>query len=394
MQDKDGRTQRLIYCTAHDISRPNGPGVNERQFITSLYALLGDRAVFVLPRPSLPLPASFPGRACHFFSPGLSRELGLFLALRRAWRARPGSLMVLRAGNSPLPLAPALFFLLFRPRLVIKTVDAYFTHSFPGKHSRFSCWFLRRRLLAFLLRRAEGLDTVSAFFRDKLAELYGKDLPGRLRIVDNGVDLSLFRPLDKAGMRRELGLSGFSQLIGYAGARAWDWGGAAALKALDLLVKDFSGLGLLILSNDGRDIDRLRAEAESLGLGRRLVLAGPVPLDRVPGYLNALDLALSLRPDEACAELKLRQAIACGRPVLFRNPVNAFVVEHDLGSRVEGDDPAELAAAAAGWLRRLADPGSAELIAQRLAAYAAEHLDINRMNRFRLDFWGLEEKAC
>lgn len=394
MPDKDRRAQGLIYCTAHDLSRPNGPGVNECQFISSLYALLGDRALFVIPRPSLPLPASFPMRACHFVSPRLGRELGLFLALRRAWRARPGSLLVLRAGNSPLPLAPALFYLLFRPRLVIKTVDAYFVHSLPGNHSRFSCWFLRRRLLAFLLRRAEGLDTVSAFFRDKLAELYGKDLPGRLRIIDNGVDLSLFRPLDKAVMRRELGLSGFSQLIGYAGARAWDWGGAAALKALGLLAGDFPGLGLLILSNDGRDIDRLRAEAESLGLGHRLVLAGPVPLDRVPGYLNALDLALSLRPDQGCAEMKLRQAIACGRPVLFHNPVNAFMVEHDLGSRIKRDDPAELAAAAAAWLRRLADPGSAELIAQRLAAYAAEHLDLDRLNLFRLEFWGLGEQAC
>lgn len=125
-------------------------------------------------------------------------------------------------------------------------------------------------------------------------------------------------------------------------------------------------------------LDRLRAEAERLGLEERLVLAGPVLLDRVPCYLNALDLALSLRPDQGCAEMKLRQSIACGRPVLFSNPVNAFVSEHDLGSRVAGDDPAELAAATA----------------RRLAAYAAEYLDLNRLNRRRLALWGLEEKAC
>ena len=45
---------RFIYITEYDISIDNGPGINEREFVKSLYKELKEQIVCVIPSPAYP----------------------------------------------------------------------------------------------------------------------------------------------------------------------------------------------------------------------------------------------------------------------------------------------------------------------------------------------------
>ena len=62
-----------------------------------------------------------------------------------------------------------------------------------------------RRLIRRAVSRADGTVTVSAALKTRLVG-WGAD-EGRITVLSNGVDLSMFRPLDREQARRELGLS-------------------------------------------------------------------------------------------------------------------------------------------------------------------------------------------
>src|SRR6201999_1885532 len=54
--------------------------------------------------------------------------------------------------------------------------------------------------------RAAGIITVSAALKDGLAEMEVD--PAKVTVLRNGVDLKLFRPLDRQATRKRLGLEG------------------------------------------------------------------------------------------------------------------------------------------------------------------------------------------
>jgi len=45
------RKGAVLYISSVDISQPNGPGVNEREFVVFLSEKLGKRVSFILPKP-------------------------------------------------------------------------------------------------------------------------------------------------------------------------------------------------------------------------------------------------------------------------------------------------------------------------------------------------------
>jgi glycosyltransferase involved in cell wall biosynthesis len=165
---------------------------------------------------------------------------------------------------------------------------------------------LPRRWIRWAIGRARGLVAVCAALARVYEEL-GAD-PARIRVLRNGVDLELFRPLDRAALRAAAGLDGpvlltVGQLIERKGTHL----------VLDALA-ELPGCTLLVVG-EGPERGALGRRAERLGLGHRVRFLGGLPHERLPELYNQADCLVLASSREGWANVLL-EAMACGTPVV------------------------------------------------------------------------------
>jgi glycosyltransferase involved in cell wall biosynthesis len=170
--------------------------------------------------------------------------------------------------------------------------------------------------LRALVRRADALLAVAQMQKDYLVRTEG--LPaGRIRVIHNGVDVSVYHPPDpgeRERIRAGLGVP----------ARAYVMVAVASLKPakrIDLLMRAAAPLmrarsdAHLLLVGDGPDRAELEALARELGTGERVRFAGI--RDDVPSVLRASDvLVLSSRAGTETFPNVVLEAMATGLPVI------------------------------------------------------------------------------
>lgn len=160
--------------------------------------------------------------------------------------------------------------------------------------------------------------TTGEALRRQLAAQNGFD-PARITSVRTGIDLQAFRPMDRAGCRRKLGLEERPTLGIVATLRDWK-GHDYLLDAWALLRQRFAQWRLVVIG-DGPQRARLEARVADEGLAGSVRFAGN--RDDVPRWLNALDLfALPSFGDEGVPQ-GIMQAMACGLAVVA-TPVGAI----------------------------------------------------------------------
>ena len=159
---------------------------------------------------------------------------------------------------------------------------------------------------------------IAATAREKseLTRFYGAE-PRKMSVVPCGVNMDLFRPLDKAQSRNRLGFHPGEKIVLYVGR-------FAALKGIDRLLKamthlrDLTDLKLLIIGGDGDtapefiEFKRLSAE---LGIDDRIMFGGRLEQNELPQYYSAADLLAVPSYHESFGLVAL-EALACGTPVV------------------------------------------------------------------------------
>jgi glycosyltransferase involved in cell wall biosynthesis len=163
-----------------------------------------------------------------------------------------------------------------------------------------------RRLILQACKRAAGIVTVSAALKDALIGL-GADAD-RITVLRNGVDLGLFRPLDRQATRRRLGLTGPTLIsVGHLIERK---GHGLIIEAMPSL----PGFTLLI-AGQGPERADLEALIARLGVGDRVRLIGARPHEELPELYGAADALILASSREGWANVLL-EAMACGTPVV------------------------------------------------------------------------------
>ena len=149
----------------------------------------------------------------------------------------------------------------------------------------------------------------------------------------------------------------------------------------------YANIGLVILG-DGLGLVGLKERAAELGVENHCVFVGQVPFEKVPMYINASDVGVSinLRPDrERASELKVRQYLACGKPVVASPSFNEFLVDEHLGSVVEPHDIYTIARELDRWLSLSLDE---KVEFSDLAfCYARERLSVEGALAMRFAAW-------
>lgn len=165
---------------------------------------------------------------------------------------------------------------------------------------------LPRRWIVWALGQAQSLVGVCEALARVYIELGASR--ERVRVLRNGVDLDLFRPLDRTGARRRLGLDRpclimVGQLIERKGVDL-------AIRALPLLPDV-----LLLLVGAGPLRAELERLAASLGVVEQVRFLGQVPHAQLPELYGAADALVLASSREGWPNVLL-EAMACGTPVL------------------------------------------------------------------------------
>jgi len=165
---------------------------------------------------------------------------------------------------------------------------------------------LPRRIIQWAAHRADGLITVCEALKRVLVDL---GVPaGRVRVLRNGVDLEMFRPVDRKAARDRLGLAGPTLL---------SVGNLIPLKGHDLVISALADLPDvdLIIAGSGPEEAALRTLSERLGVAQRVRFLGRVGHESMAEIYGAADALVLASSREGWANVLL-EAMACGTPVV------------------------------------------------------------------------------
>lgn len=222
-------------------------------------------------------------------------------ALGRALRSRPD--VIYAHFLVPAGALAALVSLLTRVPLVVTAhgTDVRNVGRVPGI----------RALTQATVRRARTVVAVSDFLRRGLVERLTSLDPGKVEVIDSGVDLARFRAADRAAARRRLGLAGAgTEANASAGPLYLFVGTFDERKNVVALADAFGELasGQLVLVGDGPLRPRLEGRP-----GVRIV--GRVPHSEIAEWIAACDVLCQPSLEEPFGQAVL-EGMACERPVL------------------------------------------------------------------------------
>jgi glycosyltransferase involved in cell wall biosynthesis len=214
---------------------------------------------------------------------------------------------------------------------VISETEANINRQHPFPFNKFRRYTLKHADFA-VSRNAEGVNVLRA-----------NGYRGDARVVGNGVDAELFRPLDRQACKHALGLSGF--VAGYVGRIIEAKGLMDMIEAAALCAADIN----LVFVGSGDFQSALERRASELGLSERVRFLAPRPMRELPEVMNAMDtLLLVSRTTRTWKEQFGRviiEAHGCGTPVIGSDSGGIPEVVGEGGLIVPEENPARLAEA-------------------------------------------------
>jgi D-inositol-3-phosphate glycosyltransferase len=208
----------------------------------------------------------------------------------------------------------------------------------------------------------------------ELIRLYDAD-PARVRTVNPGVNLSIFRPGSRRQARRRLGLPADAVVLMFAGRVQPLKAPDVVLRAAAQLTREDPGLARRLCvafvggpSGTGRaDPDQLTELSAALGISRVVRLEPPCPQHELADWYRAATVVMVPSYSESFGLVAV-EAQACGTPVIAASVGGLRTAVRDgvSGILVDGHDPASYARAVR---ELLTEPATLA----RLSAGAREH---------------------
>jgi len=220
--------------------------------------------------------------------------------------------------------------------------------------SRFA---LPRRMILWAATKAAGVITVSQALKNSLVALGVPD--SHVRVMRNGVDLTMFHPVDRAGPRQRLGLIGPTLIS--VGNLVEGKGHGLVIEAL----RDLPDVTLMIVG-EGSERAALEASARKLGVADRVRLLGERPHAALAELYGAADLLVLASAREGWPNVLL-ESMACGTKVLATDVggVSEIVTAPEAGRVLAQRGASAIAAAVREMLAAPSDRAAARAYAER-----------------------------
>jgi glycosyltransferase involved in cell wall biosynthesis len=190
------------------------------------------------------------------------------------------------------------------------------TITLRGTIGKLAKFLLRRKQIQWALGAAARVFSVSRSLQE-IALRLGCD-PLKTRVVANGTDSEVFRPMDKVAARSRLGIPPDRTVILSVGALCERKGHHRIIQALPRLVADRPNLLLIVVGGPGAEGDmgpQLRQLSEQLKVEPNVRLVGARPHTEIADWLAASDVFCLATRNEGMANV-LVEALSCGIPVV------------------------------------------------------------------------------
>jgi 1,2-diacylglycerol 3-alpha-glucosyltransferase len=191
---------------------------------------------------------------------------------------------------------------------------------------------LERAAWFWVLRLYNRLNVITTPTETAARILRRQPVKPPVHAISCGVDLARFAPeaqLDRAAMRRRYGLDPARTVFMFVGRLDQEKRIDVLMRAMHLLRREDLQLAV---AGHGRYGDTLRAMAQQMELGERVVFTGYVPAEDLPGLLNSVDI-FAMPSEAELQSIATLEAMACGRPVLA---ANARALPELVGNDVNG----------------------------------------------------------
>lgn len=233
------------------------------------------------------------------------------------------------------------------------------------------------RMIARTARRVDASITVCAALKDALIEL-GAD-PENVHVMRNGVDLELFRPIDRKTARSHWQSRRHTLLsVGHLIER----------KGHDLVIQALEHLPDvdLIIAGDGPERPRLERLATRLDVAERVRFAGVIAHQDLPGLYSAADALVLASSREGWPNVLL-EALACGTPVIAsRNWGTPEIVSApEAGLLVDERTPEMIALAVRQLLQTLPDRAETRRFAEAFSWDATTNAQLRLFSSLRAE---------
>lgn len=229
---------------------------------------------------------------------------------------------------------------------------------------------LPRQMILWAAQHAAGMIAVASALKDRLVAL---GVPaGRVEVLRNGVDLQLFRPVDREDWRRRLRFRRTTLL---------SVGNLVPLKGHDLAIRALRLLREmdLVIIGDGPERAALGALAQELSVGDRVTFVPVLAQEDLRQYLGAADALVLASSHEGWANVLL-ESMACGTPVIATNVGGTpeVVTAPEAGVLMVDRTPEALVSAARGLFATYPDRSATRRYAERYSwdATSAGHLGL------------------
>jgi D-inositol-3-phosphate glycosyltransferase len=180
--------------------------------------------------------------------------------------------------------------------------------------------------------------------RQELIKYYGAS-PDKIAIIPCGINLDLFKPIDKEIARKELGLD-HQKVILFVGRIEPLKGLEQLLRALNYMEGEKPPL-LMIVGGDEHSRGRvhmLQRMAKELHIEDRVVFVGSVAQERLPLFYSAADICAIPSYYESFGMVAL-ESLACGTPIVANKVggMKHIIRQSEMGRVARDNSPQNLA---------------------------------------------------
>lgn len=385
------RHRKLLYVSMHDLTVPNGPGVNEFECSAYLKKRYPDAVYVMAPKPrysshgACKVVDEFFSRApywnlpCHFFcETRLTKRINeLILKEKFDCVLARMSLFPWALVNIDVQRAP----------LFLKTVGEVdgFTRNkgIKGLFARFTRK-LNNSIWKRVLDRAATIDCCTPELVAKNSKDFGVPLE-KLFLVENGTNTERFQARASNSTKKVLGADRLDPILGYVGGSPAERGGVEIIKAVAALKDEYPDIGAIIVGSDPDG--SLEQTALDSGVRERVVLPGVVSYEGIPEIVQSFDIGFALDRSSRVkvtgnSYQKVRQYLSCGKAVISCMDAHHDFVKKGLVHAVDPEDITEIINQIRKLLERTRDDAVSE--SERAVDFAHANLSTAKMMEQRL----------